>query len=63
MIRVPERQVNRIAEKAAKRGYRPREDLRILQHYVADGYIAGRPRKAKDKEPETTSRGMSENST
>ncbi|KIV85467.1 hypothetical protein PV11_01160 [Exophiala sideris] len=63
MIRVPERQVNRIAQKAADRGYRPREDLRILEHYVEDGLITGRPKKAKDREPEATSRSMSKNST
>ncbi|KAI1626922.1 hypothetical protein EDD37DRAFT_646616 [Exophiala viscosa] len=63
MIRVPERQVSRIAQKAAERGYRPREDLRILEHYVEDGLITGRPRKAKDRETEKTGCSTSENST
>jgi hypothetical protein len=29
--------------KAEQKGYRPQEDPRILDHYVQDDYIRGRP--------------------
>ncbi|KIX96816.1 uncharacterized protein Z520_07536 [Fonsecaea multimorphosa CBS 102226] len=45
LIRVPATQARRIFEKATKRGYRPQEDLRILDHYVEDGVRTGRPKK------------------
>lgn len=51
MIKVPQRQTLRIVQKATERGYRPREDLRILEHYVEDGVKSGRPRaSSRDQE-------------
>jgi len=44
-IRIPARTCRRILEKAQQRGYRPREDPRILDYYVEDGHRSGRPRK------------------
>lgn len=44
-IKVPGRQVNRIAKKARDRGFRPQEDFRILRHFIEDGQCPGRPKE------------------
>ncbi len=40
-------------KKAIARGYRPKEDPRILEYYIVDGVRSGRPREIReDKEEE-----------
>ena len=52
-LKIPERQVRRIVVKAEKRGYRPQEDPRILDHFVQDGLRPGRRPKenSNDQDP------------
>ncbi|EXJ59337.1 uncharacterized protein A1O5_12218 [Cladophialophora psammophila CBS 110553] len=56
MIKVPAPQARRIFRKAKERGYCPREDPRILDHYVEDGLITGRPKKTTQTPSEVEQR-------
>ncbi|OQU98224.1 hypothetical protein CLAIMM_04041 [Cladophialophora immunda] len=46
-IKVPASEARRIFRKATERGYRPQEDLRILDHYVEDGRRTGQLRNGE----------------
>ncbi|KIW94560.1 uncharacterized protein Z519_04536 [Cladophialophora bantiana CBS 173.52] len=56
MINVPAPQARRIFRKAKERGYCPHEDLRILDDYVEDGIITGRPKKTTQTPSEVEQR-------
>lgn len=43
--KMPKRTIRHLVKKAKDRGYKPHEDPRILEEYVADGKATGRPRR------------------
>jgi transposase len=45
MLQIPKWTVYRLQTKARERGWRPEEDIHVLEHYVEDGVIPGRPRE------------------
>jgi transposase len=47
-LKIPDRQVRRIVDKAKKRGYKPQEDPRVLDYFVEDGYRPGRPKEVSE---------------